>query len=107
MGIPCFVHTASFDDCKPFYTEGKAVSTMSESVVVALLSLLGTLSGAFGGVVVSNKLVNYRLAQLEKKVDQQTEMFERLYGGKSRLDVFGEQMQTTNRRLEALEHYEM
>ena len=107
INIPCFVHKASVEEGKLVYTVGKADPTMSESVVVALLSLLGTLSGAFGGVVVSNKLVNYRLTQVEKKVDQQTAMFERIYGAQSRLDVFGEQMQATNRRLEALEHYDM
>ena len=39
---------------------------MSESGFVALLALVGT----FGGILVANKLVNYRIEQLEKKVDK-------------------------------------
>ena len=44
----------------------KGGSLVSEGVLVALLSLLGTLGGAFGGIMVANRLVNYRLEQLEK-----------------------------------------
>lgn len=36
---------------------------------VALLSLLGTLIGTLGGIFVSSKLTNYRIEQLEKKVE--------------------------------------
>lgn len=40
---------------------------MSDTIIVAILSLIGTLAGTFGGILVSNKLTNYRIAQLEKK----------------------------------------
>ena len=43
---------------------------MSETLWVAILSLIGTLSGTFGGILVSTKLTNYRLEQLEKKVEK-------------------------------------
>lgn len=43
---------------------------MSETVIVALISLIGTLAGSLGGVLVSSKLTSYRLEQLEKKVDE-------------------------------------
>ena len=76
---------------------------MSETMVVALLSLLGTLTGAFGGILVSNKLVNYRLEQLEKKVDQHNTVVDRMYGAEKRLDVLGEQFKTVCRRVEDLE----
>ena len=36
---------------------------------VALLSLLGTLIGTLGGIFVSSKLTNYRIEQLEKRVE--------------------------------------
>ena len=32
------------------------------------MSLIGTLAGTFGGILVSNKLTTYRIEQLEKKV---------------------------------------
>lgn len=43
---------------------------MSETVIVSLISLVGTLGGTFGGILVSAKIINYRLEQLEKKVEK-------------------------------------
>lgn len=51
----------------------------SETVIVALLSLAGTLCGTFGGILVSNKLTNYRLEQLEKRVQAHNHVVERTY----------------------------
>ena len=43
---------------------------MSEGIISALLALMGTMMGTFGGIITSSKLTNYRLEQLEKKVDK-------------------------------------
>ena len=43
---------------------------MDTAVIVAIISLVGTLGGSFGGVLVSSKLTNYRLQQLENKVQE-------------------------------------
>lgn len=51
---------------------------MSEVVIVGLLSLLGTLAGAWGGVRQANKLVEFRLIQLENKVDKHNRLVERM-----------------------------
>lgn len=42
---------------------------MIETIIVAGLSLIGTLAGTFGGILTSNKLTGYRLEQLENKLD--------------------------------------
>ncbi|NLI21745.1 MAG: hypothetical protein GX418_09385 [Clostridiales bacterium] len=76
---------------------------MSEGMLPALLSLLGTLTGAFGGILVANRLMNYRLEQLEKKVDKHNNLIDRMYCAEKRLDVLGEQMKTAGRRIEGLE----
>ena len=52
---------------------------MTETVIVALIALLGTLFGTFGGIVTANKLTNYRIEQLEKKVEQHNKVVERVY----------------------------
>ena len=52
---------------------------MSETVIVAILSLLGTLLGTFGGILAANKLTNYRLQQLEKKVEEHNNLVVRMY----------------------------
>ncbi len=43
---------------------------MSDTIIIALISLLGTLGGTLGGILATSKLTNYRLEQLEKKVDK-------------------------------------
>jgi hypothetical protein len=48
----------------------KAGGYMDSQVLVAILALIGTLIGSFTGILVANKLVNYRLELLEKKVGQ-------------------------------------
>lgn len=60
---------------------------MATEVAVGLLSLAGTLIGSLAGIMVSNKLVNYRLEQLEKKVDKHNNLVERMYQCESRLDT--------------------
>jgi len=52
---------------------------MSTELWIGLLSLMGTLAGTFGGIVVSSKLSNYRIEQLEKKVDKHNCLIDRMY----------------------------
>lgn len=52
---------------------------MTSEIVVALLGLLGTLAGSFLGVVAANKLTQYRLQQLEEKVNKHNNIIERTY----------------------------
>lgn len=65
---------------------------MSDVVVVGLLSLAGTLAGTFGGILVSNNLTTYRLAQLEKKVDKHNSVIDRMYCAEKRLDVIDQRL---------------
>ena len=65
--------------------------------MIALISLLGTLAGSLGGILVSSKLTNYRIEQLEKKVDKHNKFAERM-------PVVEEQIKVINHRLEDLEH---
>ena len=51
---------------------------MTSEIAIALVSFFGTLVGAMAGVVTSAKLTNYRLAQLEKKVDKHNSFAERI-----------------------------
>lgn len=48
-------------------------------IIVALLGLLGTLAGSFLGVIASQKLTQYRLERLEKKVDLHNKVVERTF----------------------------
>ena len=52
---------------------------MSETIIVSLISLIGSLGGTFGGILVANKLTNYRIEQLEKKVEKHNSVVERTF----------------------------
>lgn len=52
---------------------------MSETVIVAVLSLIGTLGGSLIGVLTSQKLTEHRLKQLEAKQDKHNAIIERTY----------------------------
>lgn len=64
---------------------------MNAEVLVALLSFLGTLLGALGGIITSAKLTNYRISELEKKVDKH--------------NSFAEKIPIMEQRLSVLEHF--
>ena len=49
------------------------------TLAVAGMSLIGTLAGTFGGILVSNKLTTYRIEQLEAKVAAHNSLVERTY----------------------------
>ena len=63
---------------------------MSETVVIAILSLIGTFFGSLSGVITSAKLTNFRLKQLENKVE--------------RHNNFAEKIPLIELRLEEIEH---
>ena len=50
---------------------------MTSEIIVGVLSLLGSLCGTFAGIVTSTKLANYRIEQLEKKVEKHNSVVER------------------------------
>jgi len=49
-----------------------------DTIAVALVSLIGTLIGTFGGIITASKLTNYRIEQLERKVDKHNNFAERI-----------------------------
>lgn len=76
---------------------------MSDAVVVALLSLLGTLVGSLCGILTANKLTNYRVEQLEKKVEKHNNLIERVYALEKHEAVIEEEISVANHRIADLE----
>lgn len=69
---------------------------MNSEIIVAIIAFAGTALGTFGGIVASSKLTNYRLSQLEKKVDKHNSVIERTY-------ILEEKMKVANHRIDDLE----
>lgn len=51
---------------------------MNTEIILALLSLVGTLAGSLLGVLTSTRLTVYRIEQLEKKVEGYNSVIERV-----------------------------
>ena len=72
---------------------------MDSSVIVAVISLIGTLGGSLGGILVSSKLTAYRIQQLENKVAEHNNFARRM-------PVVEEQIKVINHRLADIEEEE-
>ena len=51
---------------------------MSE-IIIALIGLGGSAVGSFCGILINSKLTQYRLSQLEKKVEKHNSVIERTF----------------------------
>lgn len=78
---------------------------MTEAIWVAVLALLGTLGGTFGGILTANKLTNYRIEQLEKKVAEHNNLVTRLYAVEKNEAIMEEEIKVANHRIDDLEQY--
>jgi peptidoglycan hydrolase CwlO-like protein len=68
--------------------------------VVALLALTGTLTGSFSGILVANKLVNFRLEQLEKKVEKHNNLVERIAMAENEIKILNHKIEDLNKEIE-------
>ena len=76
---------------------------MSETIIVGILSLIGTLVGSLSGILAANKLVVYRIEQLEKKVEKHNNVLERVYVLEKDDAVIKEDLKVVNHKIEDLE----
>ena len=79
---------------------------MTETIIVALLSLAGTLAGSYLSTRRSAALVAYRLEELEKKVAKHNSVVERTYALEKQVDIIEEKVKVSNRRIDDLEQEE-
>lgn len=69
---------------------------MNTEIIIALVSMVGTIIGSFGGIVTSTKLTSFRLEKLEQKVDRHNNFAQRM-------PVVEEKIKVLNHRVEDLE----
>ncbi len=69
---------------------------MTDTVIIAIISFLGTVLGTFGGIVTSGKLTNYRLEQLEKKVDAHNNFAVKIPVLEEQIKSIGERLEKEN-----------
>ena len=74
-----------------------------EAIIVALIGLAGSAAGSLGGVLVSSRLTQYRLEELEKKVQAHNSLIERTYRLEERTGLQAEKIKVANHRIDDLE----
>ena len=67
-------------------------------IIVALIAFLGTSIGTLGGILASSKLTNYRIEQLEKKVDKHN-------GFAEKIPLVEQRLTGVEKRVKHLEEY--
>ena len=76
-----------------------------ETIIVAALSLAGTLVGSLGGILAANKMTTYRIQQLELKVEKHNCVIERVYELEKHDAVVDEEIKVVNHRIDDLEQF--
>lgn len=76
---------------------------MSETFIIAILSLVGSGVGTLSGIVISSKLTNYRIEQLEKKVDKHNGVIERMFTVEKCYGILENKNKVCEHRLDDLE----
>ncbi len=79
---------------------------MSEAVAVAVIGLCGSGLGSLVGALVSNRVWQYRIEQLEKKVEKHNGIIERTYKLEEEHMLFDEKFKVMNHRISDLERRE-
>lgn len=76
---------------------------MTEGVIVALIGVAGSAIGTLLGIVVNTKLTNYRLEQLENKVNKHNNLIDRTYKLEQTVTLQAEKIAVANHRINDLE----
>lgn len=76
---------------------------MSDTIIVAVLALIGTITGSYFSNRKTSALIVYRLEQLEQKVNKHNSVIERTYKLEEQKSVIEEQIKVINHRIEDLE----
>ncbi len=74
------------------------------AIAIAVLSLIGTLSGSYFAQRKSTALISYRLEQLEDKVHKHNNLIERTYKLEEKCAIQDEKLAVANHRITDLEN---
>lgn len=76
---------------------------MTDAIIVALITGVFSFLGVYFSNRKSAALVEYRLKQLEDKVQQHNNLVERMYEAEDRLNITDEKIKVANHRIDDLE----
>ena len=71
---------------------------MTDTVLIALLSMIGTIIGSLLGILAANKMTNFRLEKLEEKVNKHNNVIERMTVAEIRIEALEANVDKLDRR---------
>jgi len=74
-------------------------------IITSFAGIIGSFIATFAGIMVNSKLINYRIEQLENKVDKHNKVIDRVYNLEKQAAVTYEDIKVVNHRLSDLEEY--
>lgn len=74
-----------------------------EEIMLALIGLAGSAVGSMCGIAINSKLTQYRLKELEKRVDKHNNLIERTYRLEEQAVLQEEKLKAVSGRIEKLE----
>lgn len=77
---------------------------MVTEVVTAIIGVVGSGIGSLIGIICNSKLTNYKIEQLEKKVEKHNQVVDRMYEAEKSISVIQEDVKVANHRIEDLEN---
>lgn len=78
---------------------------MSTELITSMIGILGSFLGSLAGIMINTKLMNYRIEQLEKKVDKHNTVIDRVYKLEKHTAILDEDLKVVNHRISDLELY--
>lgn len=77
---------------------------MVSEIITTIIGVVGSGIGSLIGIICNTKLTNYRIKQLEKKVDKHNQVVDRMYEAEKNISVIQEDIKVANHRIEDLEN---
>ena len=76
-------------------------------LLISLISVLGSALGTFAGIMINSKLINFRIEQLEKKVDKHNKVIERTTELETWKESVVDELKEIKSKLQRLEEFHM
>lgn len=76
-----------------------------DGIIIALIGVIGSAGGSLIAALISNKVWQYRIEQLEKKVDEHNNIVKRTYKLEEEQTLTEEKIKVINHRLKNLENW--
>lgn len=80
---------------------------MTEAIQIALIGLVGSGLGSLVGIIVNTRLTNYRIEQLEKKVQAHNNLIDRTYKLEAHEELVDQELEAITDTIGQLKKYHM